>query len=298
MNETVWTIKALLDWTAGYFAERDAEQPRLDAEVLLAEALDCERIELYTRFDEVVGDADRAKFRDWVRRHAEGEPVAYLVGHKEFFSLEFEVNSHVLIPRPETEHLVSNTLDLIKEFYADQSKVRIVDVGTGSGCIAIAIAKHSNKVQVDAIDISENAIAIAQQNVEKHGVQESVQLRVGDLLDGVDDPRSIDIVVSNPPYIGESEKSELSPSVRDFEPESALFAGDEQGLVTSVRLIDQVRDLTPGTFLLMESSPMNIGQVKQAVDQSGFAFCEIKKDLAGLERWIVARKANEEAGRS
>ena len=135
-----WTIKRLLDWTSEYFTKHDSDSPRLEAEILLAEALGCERIELYTRFDEVPDGQPVATFRSWVKRHAEGEPAAYLVGHREFYSLRFQVNEHVLIPRPETEHVVVAAIEAAKKL--DEGSPRIVDIGTGSGCIIIALAKH------------------------------------------------------------------------------------------------------------------------------------------------------------
>ncbi len=294
MNDSAWTIKRLLDWTAEYFSERDdgesrAGQPRLEAEVLLAEALGCERIELYTRFDEVVEDEPKTRFRNWVKRRADGEPVAYLVGHREFFSLEFEVNSSVLIPRPETEHLVTSTLDIIKTRFADQP-VRVVDVGTGSGCIAISIAKQCANATILAIDISDQALEVARKNVSRHEVENQVHLEQGNLLATVEDLSSYQIIISNPPYIGQSERENVSKDVRDFEPETALFSNDQQGTAVSFELVDQVSELPPGTILLLESSPMNIEAIADRIRAKGFAECEIKKDYAGLLRWIEARR--------
>ena len=142
-EQETWTIKRLLEWTSEFFRSKDLDSPRLCAEVLLAEALKCQRIELYTRFDQVPEEGLLAVYRDWVKRHAKGEPVAYLVGSKEFYSLKFDVNANVLIPRPETEHLVLAAIEAAKELNKD--RINIFDVGTGSGCVAITLAKQIEK---------------------------------------------------------------------------------------------------------------------------------------------------------
>ena len=289
-TETAWTIKRLLDWTVPYFEKNESLQPRLDAEILLAEALGCQRIELYTRFDEEVAEGPRSKFREWVKRRAEGVPVAYLVGHREFFSLEFEVNKHVLIPRPETEHLVTSVLDLIGEHFANQPKIRIVEVGTGCGCIAIAVAKHCEKATVEAIDISAEALDVAKRNVETHQLESRVQLIQGDLLDVVQDADQVDMVVSNPPYVGLKETSELAPEVKDNEPHVALFSDDDEGVGLSQKIMQQMVTKGCGRFLVMESSPMIIGSLSQYAKDCGFEDVEVHKDFGGLERWIVAKR--------
>jgi release factor glutamine methyltransferase len=292
MNSTEWTIKRLLDWTADYFQQHGTAQPRLDAEVLLAEALHCERISLYTRFDETVDDEARSRFRGWVKRHADGEPVAYLVGHREFFSMDFVVNSHVLIPRPETEHLVTEALDIIKGHFANKDSVRIVDVGTGSGCIAIAIAKHCAKAKVEAVDVSPDALQVAKENIARLDVGDQVRLVKSDLLTDVDDVAGIDIFVSNPPYIGQMEREELAASVKDFEPSGALFAPDERGVEISRRLFEQFsKSAAAGAFLVVESNENLARELAKILDADGHDSISVKKDIAGLDRWIVARKA-------
>ena len=290
-TETVWTIKRLLDWTVEYFAKNESIQPRLDAEILLAEALGCQRIELYTRFDEEVADEPRGKFREWVKRRADGMPVAYLVGHREFFSLEFEVNENVLIPRPETEHLVTTVLDLISEHFNGRSAVRVVDVGTGSGCIAISIAKHCDIAKIDAVDVSQKALELAKINVENHQVSERVRLLQSDLLQVIEDVESVDIVVSNPPYVGAGESDELPRDVKDYEPHVALFADDQDGVSLSEKLMNQMVELKCGQFLVMESSPMIIGRLVEFARANGFEDIQIGRDFGGLQRWITARRS-------
>ncbi len=226
--EDRWTIKRLLDWTTEYFQEHGSDHSRLDAEVLLAEALACPRIDLYTRFHEEPPSEVKTAFRDWVARHAQGEPVAYLVGHKEFFSLKFTVNPHVLIPRPETEHLVTEALDAIKEM-GPAAATHVADVGTGSGCVAVSICKHAASATVTATDISEQALAVARSNAVTLGVQDRIRFLTSDLLSAVSEPAQFSLIVSNPPYIGLDEKKDLDRSVVDFEPHQALFSTGPEG---------------------------------------------------------------------
>ncbi|MDA0970991.1 MAG: peptide chain release factor N(5)-glutamine methyltransferase, partial [Planctomycetota bacterium] len=216
-----WTVGRLLEWTTGWLRGREADSPRLDAEVLLASVLGCQRIELYTRFDEVVADEPRAAFRELVKRRGHGEPVAYLTGTKEFFSLSFRVTRDVLVPRPETESLVVRSLDLCRGL----AGARIVDVGTGSGAIAVVLARHLPGASITAIDISPQAVAVARENVEAHGVADRVRVLEGDLLSGLPEEATFDLIVSNPPYIREDEFAGLPRDVRDFEPRGALVAG-------------------------------------------------------------------------
>src|SRR5579875_1165652 len=169
-TEQPWTIGRLLDWTTQFFRQKGFESPRLDAEVLLAHALGCKRIDLYIRHTEEATEQSRQRFRELVRQRIEGCPVAYLVGRKEFFSLEFEVHRAVLIPRPDSECLVDECLRLAKEL----AEPAILDMGTGSGCLAVAVAKHHPTAQLTAVDISAEALAVASRNAAKHGVAERI----------------------------------------------------------------------------------------------------------------------------
>ena len=290
---SVWTIKRLLEWTTDFFRQQGADQGRLEAEVLLAEAMGCGRIDLYTQFDSEPNEEQRQRFRDWVRRHGEGEPVAYLVGHREFFSLKFEVDANVLIPRPETEHLVTETLDRIKPLQTQtpDRSLTLVDVGTGAGNVAIAIARHSKNVRIFAADISNDALQIAQRNAETHQVSDRIEWVESDLLAEISKDVMFDFVVSNPPYIGLDEKDSLDKSVVDFEPHSALFSEGPEGTETIQRLVDQAqRRLVAGGWLLMEVSPMIAATTAQRVAQAGMEPVTLVKDLAGLDRIVIAQK--------
>jgi len=286
----VWTIGRLLSWTTDYLAKHGAESPRLDAEVLLAEARGCERIDLYTAYAELASDTTRTAFRELVRRRAEGTPVAYLVGRKEFYALPFRVTPDVLIPRPETEFVVITLLDLVKRD-APGRAIRIADVGTGSGILAICAAKHLPQASVVAIDISPEALQIAKQNAQQHGVLERIGLVHGNLLTDLPADSLFDFIVSNPPYIAEDELAALPPDVREYEPRGALVAGS-RGTEVIEQLIPQASErLTPGGSLVFEISPMIADAVVELVQsESRLELGPVVKDLAGLARVVQARK--------
>jgi len=290
MTSESWTIGRLLTWTADYLKTHGSDTPRLDAEVLLAAARGCQRIQLYTAFDELADDRTRQTFREWVRRRAEGTPVAYLVGYREFYSLRFRVTPEVLIPRPETELLVVRLLDLVKERTPGSAAPTIVDVGTGSGIIAVCATKHLPDARVTAIDISGDAIEVARMNAAEHGVAERIEWFTGDLLSTVGD-RQFDFIVSNPPYVSAAEFEKLPKTVRDFEPRAALLAGD-RGTEVIGRLVPQAVDrLAPGGWLLVEISPMIEPAAAELLRaQSGLSIAPTIKDLAGLPRIIQARR--------
>jgi release factor glutamine methyltransferase len=287
-----WTVGRLLDWTKDYFTKRGADSPRLDAEVLLAEALGCRRIDLYTRFDEVPNDERRARFREMVCRRAEHVPVAYLVGSREFYSLPFRVTSDVLIPRPETELLVVAALDRVMEMDRGGEPVSICDVGTGSGAIAVTLAKHLPDARVTAVDVSAAALAVARENAGTHGVADRVEFVESDLLESLPAEARFDLIASNPPYVSESEWAELAPEVRDHEPRGALVAGP-RGTEVIERLLPQAAaHLEPGGHLLVELSPM-IHEAVLALFEADAALGdpEIIKDLARLPRVVWGTRA-------
>ena len=291
-----WTVGRLLTWTTDWLAGRGSDSPRLDAEVLLATVRGCPRILLYTAFDEPVDDEQRARFRELVRRRGGGEPVAYLVGSREFFSLAFTVTPATLIPRPETEGLVVRVLDLWKPRQAAAGP-RIADVGTGSGAIGITLAARLPAARVLATDLSEAALAVAAGNARKHGVADRVDLVVADLLDHDAAAGPWDFIVSNPPYVREDEFAGLPADVRLHEPREALVAGPT-GCELIARLLPQAAErLAPGGWLLVEVGPATAAAAERLVAATAGLVAEpTLTDAAGLPRILQARRPDSGAG--
>lgn len=225
--------------------------------------------------------------RDLVKRRAQAEPVAYLIGRKEFYSLDFHVNSSVLIPRPETETLVMELIERARAMNAP----RILDLGTGSGCIAITTAVHLPTADVTAVDISPEALQVAGGNAEQHKVSERVHFRQGDLYAPLSPEEQFDFIVSNPPYIPQSEMAELMADVRKHEPALALDGGAE-GLEVITRLVGGASSrITPGGWILLEIDPPQSAAVQQMLSQSSdFEKIQPIKDLAGEHRVIVGQR--------
>jgi release factor glutamine methyltransferase len=290
-SDEPWTIGRLLTWTVEYLGKHGADNPRLDAEVLLAEARGCKRIDLYTAYGEPATDEIRTAFRELVRRRAEGTPVAYLVGRREFYSLDFEVNPDVLIPRPETELLVVALLDEVKKRPAIEATIEIADVGTGSGIIAVCAAKYIPDSQVTAIDISLAALAVARRNAERHHVANRITFVEGNILSTEPAEPRFDYIVSNPPYVSTSEMAQLDRDVRNHEPDLALRAGD-RGTDVIAPLIEQAAArLKSNGVVLIEISPMIAGDVEQLVrQQPSLETGPTIRDLAGHARIVQATR--------
>ncbi|QEG02076.1 Release factor glutamine methyltransferase [Stieleria maiorica] len=280
-----WTVLRLLQWTTEFFQKRGSDSARLEAEILLAHARQCSRIELYTAFEQEPDEEQRAAFRELVRRRGEGTPVAQLVGYKEFYSLRFRVNEHTLIPRPETEHLVIEALDCAKAMSISDRPSRIADVGTGSGAIAVALALHLPGAQVTATDLSEPALEVARWNADKHEVSDRVDFVCCDLLAGIDQPATFDLICSNPPYVSESEFEQLDRSVREHEPKSALVAGEDGTEVIKRLMAEAYPRLEPGGRLIIELSPMIADACEDLAEHiSELGDLRFIKDLAGHRR--------------
>jgi release factor glutamine methyltransferase len=285
-TEPAWTIGGLLDWTARFLAQKGVESPRLDAEVLLAHALDCRRIQLYTRYDETATGEARQRYRDLIRQRLEGCPVAYLVGRKEFFSLAFEVNRDVLIPRPESEFVVLESLALARGMEAP----RVLDLGAGSGNLAVAVAHQLPKAHVTTVDLSEAALAVAARNAARHQVQDRVRLLHGDLFAPLGPGERFDFVLSNPPYIPTADVAALAPGVRDYEPHLALDGGPD-GFAVLRRIAEQTpRHLEPGGHLIVEIGAPQEATARQLVQaQPGFTLAPTVHDYSGHPRVVRAR---------
>jgi release factor glutamine methyltransferase len=258
--EQGWTVGGLLNWTAKFLAARGAEFPRLDAEVLLAHALGCQRVDLYgLRFAEPASEEVRQRYRDLIRRRLEGCPVAYLVGRKEFFRLDLEVSPAVLIPRPDSEVLVLECLALAKKLPAP----RVLDIGTGSGNLALAVAHQHKGAQVTAVDLSADALAVAARNAARHGLADRVRFLQGDLFAPIPSGEQFNFVISNPPYIPHGDIPSLPAGVRAYEPHLALDGG-AAGYDVFDRLIAGAADfLPPGGWLLVEIGAPQEGAARQ-----------------------------------
>jgi release factor glutamine methyltransferase len=282
-----WTVGRILEWTAQHLKKSGSDTPRLDAELLLAKARACPRIQLYVQFNEVVPDAQRAVMRDLVRRRAQSEPVAHLVGHREFFSLDFAVSPDVLIPRPDTETLV---LDLITHARRLPAPA-ILDVATGSGCIAIAAAVQVPAARVTASDVSPAALTLARQNADRHGVAARITFLEGDLLAPLPAGAQFDFLVSNPPYIPTAQLETLDREVRDYEPRLALDGGPD-GLRFLATLLQQAPSvLVPGGRLLLEFTPEQAPALLElATAQPELSDPAVLKDLSGRPRVLVATR--------
>ncbi|MEN1680700.1 MAG: peptide chain release factor N(5)-glutamine methyltransferase [Planctomycetota bacterium] len=286
-SDAPWTIQRLLTWTTEHFASRGIDSARLEAEVLLAHARGCKRIELYTVFDEVPPADLRDRFKALVQRRGEGEPVAYVVGEKEFYSLPFEVTPSVLIPRPESELLVVTLTDRVKAAGDAGRTLKIADVGTGSGMLAICAAKYVENANVLATDVSPEALEVAKRNAERHGVADRTFFVEADLFPANKPAMGLDYIVSNPPYITTSELAELDSIVRDHEPTTALDGGPEGTTIIERLLPAAAQQLRPEGVLLMEVSPMIAPRVERLVESTeGLELRPTIKDLAGHARVI------------
>ena len=290
-KKDLWTIGQLLQWTDTYFREKGCPSPRLDAEVLLAEACGCERIELYTRHGEHASEKAQTAFRELVHRRAAGAPVAYLVGHREFYSLSFRVTPDVLIPRPETEFVVVSLLDLVKQITPPDRPLELVDVGTGSGILAICAAQFVPACRVTAVDISPAALEVARRNAGDHGVSDRIDFIQGDLLDCLPPDQRFDFVISNPPYVSRAEWDQLADDIKEYEPVVALVAGDRPEQVVD-RLVSQASGrLKPGGWLVVEISPMIEAKVNGMLNANpDLDAIETKNDLAGHARIVLAQR--------
>jgi release factor glutamine methyltransferase len=279
-----WDVLKVLNWTKGYLAEKGVENPRLEAEWLLCDALSLDRVGLYLNFDKPLSDEELAAYRNLVARRGRREPLQYILGSQEFMGLDFEVTPAVLIPRHDTEVLVAETVRR-----GGQAK-SILDIGTGSGCVAICLAKALPAAEVSTVDVSADALAVARRNAERIGV--AVQFFQGSLFEPFAG-RRFDMVVSNPPYIPAAEIDTLQQEVREFEPVGALDGGaDGLDFYRSISA-GAPGYLAPGGWLLFEVGAGQAPQVLGLMKDAGFTLdCFTKTDHAGIERVVGGRLAN------
>ena len=273
-------IVDLLDLGSGHLSGT-VEQPRREAALLLGEVLGLDEAQVLARSDEDVPEPAGVSYGQLIRRRADRVPMAYLVGRREFYGREFRVDSRVLIPRPETEHLVEAALDCAG------ADARVLDLGTGSGCIAVTVALERPEASVVATDLSLGALAVAASNCRKHGVGGRVRLVRADLLSALR-PRAFDVCVSNPPYVDVGEWHALMPEVRDHEPPEALFAGD--GLDFFRRLLGAGDLFAEGQRLLLEIGKGQLDGVRELAERGGFEVEAVVLDLAAIARVVRLRR--------
>lgn len=286
-----WTILSILKWTASYFTSHDIESPRASAEILLAYVLGLKRIDLYIRYDQPLIRDELARFKAAIRRRVRREPVAYIVGEKEFWSLPLAVTPDVLIPRPETECLVEAALALLAPAKGEDAghAVSILELGTGSGALALALAAERRTAFIAASDRSEKALAVARTNARRLGMEERIHFFLGDWFSCLRSGRAcFDLILSNPPYIPSAEIDGLQPEVSRYEPRAALDGGAD-GLSAIRAIIGQASDyLRPGGHLLLEIGHDQSAAIESIACGSGaYAEWTFVRDYSGHLR--VAR---------
>ncbi len=280
-----WTVREVLSWTRGYFEQAGIVQPRLEAEILLAHALEVERIHLYLSPDKPLTSDERAKFRTFVQQRRAGTPLQHLIGEVSFFGLRFKVRRDALIPRGETEQLLDRTLKLV----ARDEEARCLDLGTGSGVLAVCLARYLPHATVVAVDISPEALRLARENAELNGVADRITLIESNWFAGVSG--AFDVIVSNPPYVETGAVDGLAVEVREHEPRVALDGGADG--IEEIRAVvsGAGAHLAPGGRLLLEIGHGQGERVCALLAQAGLADAAIEPDLAGLERFALARRA-------
>ena len=276
-----WTVLKLLQWTADYFRDKGIESPRLDAELLLSATLEMDRVALYVNFERPLIADELARYREKVRRRADREPIQYILGETEFWSLPLSVNPFVLIPRADTEVLVEEALKRI------DGCSNVLDVGTGSGAIAVALAHDKPELRVTALDCSAEALEVARGNARRNGVLEHVDCLAGDLNSLP--PGPFDMIVSNPPYIPSRNWEQLMPEVRDHEPRLALDGGDD-GLEAYRRIaVQALKILSPGGWLLVEVGIGQAAVVSALFKAAGLTDVAQRDDYARIPRVVMGQ---------
>ena len=290
-SETTWTVLKLMKWTADYLSEKGINTARLDGELLLAHLLGMDRTHLYMNFDQPLTKEELAAFKALVKRRGNREPLQYITGRQEFWSMPFKVSPKVLIPRPETELLVEEAIKAVKMTFPQEDSLNILDIGTGSGALAAAIAKEMKSASIIGVDISDEAITLAGENIELNNLSSSVTLLQGDLFKPVGEKR-FHLIVSNPPYIPHLELKGLQPEVSQYEPLSALDGGKD-GLDYYRELIPKApKHLQPEGWLMLEHGMGQSDHIISIFEKTGsFTKIEAVNDLAGIDRVVKGQKS-------
>jgi release factor glutamine methyltransferase len=282
----IWTILDLITWGTEYLTEKGISDARLTIELMLARVLRFTRIQLYTKFDQPLSDQELAHFKGFLKRRTVNEPIQYILGETEFMGLPFMVDKRVLIPRHETEHLVEKTIELIKNRFPNETDIAILDIGTGSGCIAVSLAKLIPSAWITAFDISNDALDLAKQNAERNGMSERIHFQQTDVFTLMDAPlpRQFHCIISNPPYISIKEFNDVSVEVKDFEPQSAL-TDNGNGLKFFPSIARIAKDsLIENGFIGVEHAYDQSEQVQKIFIDHGFVDPVVVKDYQGIKR--------------
>jgi len=270
VRQKPWTIRDLLTVTADYLRDKEVESPRLSAEILLAHQLNINRVKLYLNFDQPLLEREVAGYRALIKRRLQREPIQYITGVQEFWSLDFVVSPEVMIPRPESELLVEQVVALCRETrWTEGQRPKILDLGTGCGVLAIARARELEEVFLWASDVSQGALDIAVLNAKRHGVNNRITFVKSDMRHGFsDEDLSFHIIVSNPPYIVSGDMESLAPEVRDYEPRQALDGGEE-GMDYITTIINKApNNLYPGGWIILEMDPRQTEKAFKLIQES------------------------------
>lgn len=284
-----WQLGDVLRASTAFFAKHGLASPRLEAELLIGEALQLSRVELYTHFERPVSGAEREQIKVWLRRRSAGEPLYYITGERHFRHITVKVGPEVLVPRPETELLVESVIKAVMATRSEFTDVRILDLGTGSGAIALSLAKELPGCRLVAVDRSSDALRLAEENIAREQLQGRIELRQGDYFAALapDAAPLFDVVVTNPPYISDQAIEELAVDVRDWEPRMAL-SGGEDGLDAYRAIIPVAPGHLKGDGLIaMEIGEEQAGSVTAILREQGFADVNVEKDLAGKDRIVT-----------
>ncbi len=291
VEEKTWTILELIKWGTTYLTEKGFDEARLTTELLLSETLGVKRFDLYVKHDQPMQKSELEKFKLLLKRRLAHEPVQYILGKTNFYSIELKVDSRALIPRPETEILVEKVIEHCRTYLSQKDNISVLDIGTGSGCIAVAVAKFVRNAHVTAIDKSREALSLANENTRATGTSDRITLREMDFLalEQNDLGQSFDLMVSNPPYVASSEVAGLSEDISKYEPSAALTDGSD-GL-TFHRKIAQTapRLLHSGGWIFVETGFQQAGQVESIFRNAGLVEMSITRDLANIERVVSGR---------
>ena len=282
------TVIESINLSEKYLREKGINEPRINAEIMLAEILRCKRLDLYLRFDRPLKEEERNKYREFLARRGNHEPLQYILNKTEFYGLEFYVDENVLIPRPDTEILVE---EIIERFSKSESEIKILEVGTGSGNIAVALAKNISAAEITAVDVSKEALKIAERNAETNGIK-NIIFKAVDIFDEeiMKSGEKYDVIVSNPPYIPKDNLETSEKEVKDYEPLNALSDG-KNGLSFYERICETGKEkLNENGMIFFEIEKDADEKVKTIMEKKGYKKIETKKDYSGITRIIWGSK--------